>query len=126
VTADAAKMEQVLLNLVRNGIEATAPNGRGVVAIRARRQATKAIVEVEDNGAGLSEPTAPIFDPFFSTKPRGTGLGLSIVHRIVTDHGGTIGFESRPGATVFRVSLPMGAQPAPAASTRSSTQRDDA
>ena len=67
----------------------------------------------EDNGPGLSEPTAPIFDPFFSTKPRGTGLGLSIVHRIVSDHGGTITFESRPGHTVFRVMLPIQAREVP-------------
>lgn len=81
--------------------------------MRVRREAKKAILEVEDDGPGLSEPTAPIFDPFFSTKPRGTGLGLSIVHRIVSDHGGTIAFESRPGRTVFRVSLPTEPRPIP-------------
>lgn len=107
VELDAAKMEQVLLNLMRNAIEAAAPVGGGTVTVRARRAARRAVLEVEDNGPGLAEPTAPIFDPFFSTKPRGTGLGLSIVHRIVTDHGGTIAFESRPGHTVFRVALPV-------------------
>ena len=113
VTLDAGKMEQVLLNLVRNAIEATAPAGGGLVTIRVRREAKQAILEVEDNGTGLPEPTAPIFDPFFSTKPRGTGLGLSIVHRIVSDHGGTIRFESRPGHTVFRVALPIERRPTP-------------
>ncbi len=107
VTLDAGKMEQVVLNLVRNAIESTGPAGGGTVTIRVRREVTRAILEVEDNGPGLSEPTAPIFDPFFSTKPRGTGLGLSIVHRIISDHGGTITFESRPGHTVFRVTLPI-------------------
>lgn len=107
VTLDAGKMEQVVLNLVRNAIESTGPAGGGVVTIRVRRETNRAILEVVDNGPGLSEPTAPIFDPFFSTKPRGTGLGLSIVHRIVSDHGGTISFESRPGHTVFRVMLPI-------------------
>lgn len=111
VTLDAGKMEQVLLNLVRNAIESVAPTGGGVVSIRVRREAKRAVLEVQDNGPGLSEPTAPIFDPFFSTKPRGTGLGLSIVHRIVSDHDGTIGFESRPGHTVFRVSLPIEPRP---------------
>lgn len=105
VKIDAEKMEQVLLNLVRNGVESAAPAG-GVVTIRARREAKKVVLEVEDNGPGVAEPTAPIFDPFFSTKPRGTGLGLSIVHRIVTDHGGTISFDSHPGQTVFRILLP--------------------
>jgi PAS domain S-box-containing protein len=107
LTLDPGKMEQVILNLVRNAIESAGPAGGGVVTLRARREAKRAILEVEDDGPGLSEPTAPIFDPFFSTKPRGTGLGLSIVHRIVTDHGGTITFESRPGRTVFRVALPI-------------------
>jgi PAS domain S-box-containing protein len=107
VSLDAGKMEQVVLNLVRNAVESIAPSGGGVVTIRVRREAKRAILEVADTGPGLAEPTAPIFDPFFSTKPRGTGLGLSIVHRIVSDHGGTIGFESRPGHTVFRVALPV-------------------
>jgi PAS domain S-box-containing protein len=107
VSLDAGKMEQVLLNLVRNAIESTATAGGGVVSLRLRREARKVILEVQDNGPGVSEPTAPIFDPFFSTKPRGTGLGLSIVHRIVSDHDGTIAFESRPGYTVFKVSLPI-------------------
>lgn len=113
VTLDAGKMEQVLLNLVKNAVESTGPNGGGVVTIRVRREARQAVLEVEDNGPGLPEPTAPIFDPFFSTKPRGTGLGLSIVHRIVTDHGGTIRFESHPGRTVFRVALPIDPRPQP-------------
>jgi signal transduction histidine kinase len=63
--------------------------------------------EVEDDGPGLPSPDAPIFDPFFSTKPHGTGLGLAITHRIVADHGGDITVESRPGRTVFRVTLPL-------------------
>ncbi len=111
VTLDAGKVEQVLLNLVHNAIESMAPQGGGLVTIRVRREAKQTILEVEDNGPGLTEPTAPIFDPFFSTKPRGTGLGLSIVHRIVSDHGGTIRFESRPGCTVFRVALPVEGRP---------------
>jgi nitrogen-specific signal transduction histidine kinase len=55
----------------------------------------------------LSDPDAPIFDAFFSTKPQGTGLGLAIAHRIVTDHGGTIDVSSKPGRTVFGITLPM-------------------
>lgn len=113
LTLDPGKMEQVILNLVRNAIESAAPAGGGLVSVRARREPRKAVLEVEDDGPGLSEPTAPIFDPFFSTKPRGTGLGLSIVHRIVSDHDGVIAFESRPGRTVFRVTLPIDPRPAP-------------
>jgi len=65
------------------------------------------VIEVADDGPGLSSPTAPIFDAFYSTKPGGTGLGLAIVHRIVTTHDGEIIVETKPGATVFRVRLPL-------------------
>lgn len=107
---DAGKIEQVLLNLLQNAIEAVEDPTKGqggTVKLRVRRKPRHAILAVEDDGPGLSEPDAPIFDPFFSTKPHGTGLGLSIVHRVVTDHGGTIDVESRPGKTTFRVSLPI-------------------
>jgi PAS domain S-box-containing protein len=105
---DTSKMEQVLLNLLRNAIDAVGTTGGGSVTLRARRQPRQAIIEVEDEGPGLATPDAPIFDPFFSTKAQGTGLGLAIVHRIVTDHQGTIDFQSRPGRTVFRVAIPIG------------------
>jgi PAS domain S-box-containing protein len=106
LSADGAKLEQVLLNLLRNAVEALASR-EGAVTLRAQRQPRVALLEVEDDGPGLSQPDAPIFDAFFSTKPGGTGLGLAIVHRIVTDHGGTVDVESRPGRTVFRVELPV-------------------
>ncbi|WP_437275758.1 protoglobin domain-containing protein [Sorangium sp. So ce375] len=104
---DPAKIEQVLLNLLRNAIEAVDAAGCGTVTLRARRQPRHAVIEVEDDGPGVASPDAPIFDPFFSTKPNGTGLGLAIAHRIVTDHEGTIEFQSRPGKTLFRVTLPL-------------------
>jgi PAS domain S-box-containing protein len=107
IQVDAARIEQVLLNLLRNAIEALAPHGGGRVLLRARREPRFALIEVEDEGPGLTSPEAPIFDPFYSTKPHGTGLGLAIVHRIVTDHGGSIDFTSKPGRTVFRVRLPI-------------------
>lgn len=103
--ADGAKLQQVLLNLAQNAIEALAGNG-GAVVLRARRQPRVLAIEVEDSGPGIPSGT-PIFDAFYSTKPQGTGLGLSITHRIVTDHGGSIDVDSRPGCTVFRVMLPI-------------------
>jgi PAS domain S-box-containing protein len=102
--ADRAKLEQVLLNLTQNAVEA--PDSGGHVTLRARRQPRTVTVEVEDDGPGIP-PGTPIFDAFFSTKPHGTGLGLSITHRIVTDHGGSIDVETVPGRTVFRVVLPV-------------------
>jgi PAS domain S-box-containing protein len=107
--ADGPKLEQVLLNLVQNAIEALAPSRKGHVVLRARRQPRRVQIEIEDDGPGLSNPEAPIFDAFYSTKPSGTGLGLPIAHRIVTDHGGSIAVDSRPGRTVFRVVLPLSA-----------------
>jgi signal transduction histidine kinase len=104
---DPAKLEQVLLNLLTNAIEALAGGTGGRVVLRVRRQPRTVFFEVEDNGPGLPSSDAPIFDPFFSTKPEGTGLGLAITHRIVSDHGGDIVVETAPGATVFRVTLPL-------------------
>jgi len=104
---DPAKMEQVLLNLIQNAVEALEPLGGGKVTLRARRKPRGVVIDVEDNGPGLSTAGAPIFDPFFSTKLSGTGLGLAIVHRIVTDHEGTIDVESKPGKTTFRLILPI-------------------
>lgn len=107
--ADAQRLEQVLLNLLQNGIEALAPAG-GQINVRARREPRHVWLEVEDDGPGLPEGHVPVFDAFFSTKPNGTGLGLAIVHRIVTDHGGTIDVDSRPGRTRFRLKLPLARQ----------------
>ncbi len=103
---DDERIKQVLLNLVRNAVDACESKGGGKVLLRVRTSAESNVIEVEDDGPGLPDPKAPIFEPFFTTKPNGTGLGLSLVHRIVNDHDGTIGCESRPGRTVFTVSIP--------------------
>jgi signal transduction histidine kinase len=103
-TVDPDRVRQILLNLVRNGIEAVAEGGH--VSILVRRLAEAVEIGVADDGIGISDAAAPIFDAFYTTKERGTGLGLSIVHRIVSDHGGDVRFESRPGSTVFTVRLP--------------------
>lgn len=109
--ADPDKLAQVFANLLRNAVESMATTGGGRVLLRARRKPRQVLFEVEDEGPGIANPESPIFDPFFSTKPTGTGLGLSVVHRIVTDHGGTVDFTSRPGRTVFRVTLPVHLSP---------------
>jgi PAS domain S-box-containing protein len=107
VVVDGDKIEQVLLNVLQNAVEAAAPTGGGSVTVRVRRQPRRAMIEIEDDGPGLPSPEAPIFDAFFSTKPNGTGLGLAIAHRIVTDHGGDIDVTSHPGRTIFRIALPI-------------------
>jgi PAS domain S-box-containing protein len=101
---DGERVKQVLINLIRNALEATGSGGR--VEVRAWARSGETRLEVEDDGPGLPFPDAPIFEPFFTTKAQGTGLGLSIVHRIVSDHGGKVWVESRPGQTVFTISLP--------------------
>jgi PAS domain S-box-containing protein len=105
VQVDGDKLQQVLLNLLRNAAEAVSSK-KGTVTLKTRRRPRHALIEIEDDGPGLPSPEAPIFDAFYSTKPNGTGLGLAIVHRIVSDHGGAVEVESVPGHTVFRVLLP--------------------
>lgn len=102
---DADKLAQVLLNLLRNAIEATASGG--LVVLKLKKADDAAIIQVEDDGVGIADPNAPIFDPFFTTKDAGSGLGLSIAHRIISDHDGTLTFSSKPGRTVFTIRLAL-------------------
>jgi PAS domain S-box-containing protein len=104
---DAGRVEQVLLNLALNAIEALEPLGQGTLTLRARRRPTVAVFEVHDDGPGVPTGRPPIFDPFYTTKPTGSGLGLAIARRIATDHGGTLDYESQPGSTTFRLTLPL-------------------
>jgi two-component system NtrC family sensor kinase len=109
VTCYPAKVNQVVMNLVGNAIDASHEGGK--VSIRTRDVGPDAIIEVQDNGTGIPPAIRQkIFDPFFTTKPlgEGTGLGLSISYGIVHDHGGTIELESEEGkGTLFRVKLPI-------------------
>jgi signal transduction histidine kinase len=105
LSVDPERLRQVLLNLVRNAIEAM-PGG-GILTVRTRAAPNHVEIDVEDTGFGFADET-PIFDAFYTTKPSGTGLGLSIVHRIIADHGGTIRVQSRPGNTCFTLVLPAG------------------
>jgi len=109
VMADSDQMEQVLLNLLSNAVDAM-PRG-GTVRISLAAQADDTVsFSVSDEGQGIPEEIRDsIFDPFFSTKEigKGTGLGLSISYGIVRDHGGDILLESQAGrGTTFRVILP--------------------
>jgi nitrogen fixation/metabolism regulation signal transduction histidine kinase len=104
---DADQIEQVLINLMRNAVEAAGEAG-GVRA-RWRREGGAVLVEVEDDGPGLAR-TDNLFVPFFTTKPHGTGIGLVLSREIVENHGGSIALENRVGAKgcVARVRLPLG------------------
>lgn len=102
------EMKQVLLNLMTNALDFVATGG--LVRVVLHQQNGRAVIEVIDNGVGMSAEVLPnIFEPFFTQRQygRGTGLGLSISHRIVTDHGGTLEAESEglgKGST-FRITL---------------------
>ena len=113
VTCYPAKINQVVLNLVSNAIDASPEDG--TVTVRTAVEALGVRIEVEDNGTGI-EPAVrdKIFDPFFTTKPIGvgTGLGLSISYGIIQDHGGTIEVDSEVGVgTTFRIHLPLKPHP---------------
>ena len=105
IDGDPPRLRQIMLNLMRNGIEAMQASG-GVLDLAVRSDAEGGVEAiVADTGPGLDE-NAPIFDAFYTTKEAGTGLGLAIVHRIVREHGGTIHFDSRPGRTQFTIRFP--------------------
>jgi signal transduction histidine kinase len=90
---DPEQLKQVLLNLVINAIQAT--DGQGEILLRACRQNDKVLIQVKDEGCGISaENLDRMFDPFFTTKPNGTGLGLSVAHQIVEQHGGLLTAEN--------------------------------
>ena len=110
--ADHDKLTQVILNLLKNALEATPPGGTITVGTRVqptREKAEQVEVFISDTGSGIpAEDHDRIFDLFFTTKPRGTGLGLPICRRIVEDHGGSIAAESQPGqGTTFILRLPL-------------------
>jgi two-component system, NtrC family, sensor histidine kinase PilS len=107
ITADPAKLRQVLWNLLRNAADAAATGGKHV-RVEARAGDHEVLIAVEDDGAGIpADKLGRIFDPFFTTKQKGTGLGLATCHAIVTEHGGRIDVESviEKGAK-FTVRLP--------------------
>jgi signal transduction histidine kinase len=102
---DARQVRQLILNLVRNGIDAM-PDG-GVLRVATALEPGAVVITVRDTGPGIRpEHREQVFEPFFSTKPHGTGIGLAIVRRIVQEHDGTIDVTSEGGAC-FRVRLPL-------------------
>jgi len=108
INSFGSELNQVWTNIIDNAIDAM--NGQGELRIRAYREEPCVVVEIGDNGPGISpEVKAHIFEPFFTTKGvgEGTGLGLDTVQRIVKKHRGNIQVNSRPGDTRFQVYLPL-------------------
>jgi two-component system C4-dicarboxylate transport sensor histidine kinase DctB len=110
VTGHAVQLEQVMLNLVRNALDAVVGRDGPWIRITARASADTVFISVADNGHGIAaDKIGRIFDPFFTTKPvgKGLGLGLSISYGIVRDFGGRIGARNRPeGGAELTVELP--------------------
>jgi signal transduction histidine kinase len=111
VMSSGSELNQVWTNLIDNAADAM--NGNGKLKIRTARENDYVLVEITDNGAGISpEVISRIFDPFFTTKGvgEGTGLGLDVVNRIIKNLGGQVSVTSVPGNTRFQVRIPI--QPA--------------
>lgn len=122
IEADADLLEQALLNIAINALEAMPQGGELSLLTTAAAPASDDGVEIAivDTGTGISEQERQrIFEPFHTTKPDGTGLGLAITYRVVEQHGGSIAVDSRPGAgTTVRVRLPRSVPTAAGAGPR--------
>lgn len=109
VLANAIQVQQVLLNLMRNAIEAMRDSTEKLLTVRTSVEGNAVWFEVADTGAGIPPEVADrLFQPFVTGKPGGMGIGLSISRRIIEAHGGAIAATANPGAgTTFRFSLPV-------------------
>ena len=120
VTYDPQQIQQVLINLIQNAVQAMPDGGDLKVALSVGD--SKAVITVRDSGLGIPPDVMPrIFDPFFTTKPegQGTGMGLAVSYGILTRHGGQIEADSQPGqGATFTLSLPT--EPKPEASAKES------
>jgi signal transduction histidine kinase len=119
VLGDRIQLYQVVLNLIVNGLDATAdqpPGDRWVLVRTAEADSGGVELTVEDSGKGIAEGDLDrVFEPFFTTKPEGLGMGLSISRSIVQAHGGRIWAEKRAPGAAFRCLLPVAQQATAAA-----------
>lgn len=118
LSADVAQVEDAVLNLIINALEAIEDEGEVKVSVRRAESDSEAeteeeaVIEVSDNGRGISEENLTrIFNPFFTTREAGTGLGLPAVRRIARAHGGRVEVSSSPGkGSIFSIRLPLNPQ----------------
>ena len=111
ILMDSSQIEQVVLNIMLNAIEAVPPRG-GMIRATIEIHPKSVVLGIQDNGRGIkAEHLEKLFNPFFTTRRGGTGLGLAVSHRIVTDHGGRIFVTSVPGSGArFAVEFPVQAK----------------
>ncbi|KAF1051568.1 MAG: C4-dicarboxylate transport sensor protein DctB [Stenotrophomonas maltophilia] len=116
VLGDAIRLEQVLVNLLRNALDAVAGHPQAQVSIHLQRDATHWCLQIADNGPGIAaEHLGDVFDPFFTTKPvgEGLGLGLAVSYGIVHELGGRLAASNRPeGGALFSLRLPVASEEA--------------
>lgn len=111
ILANPDKMKQVLVNFIKNAVEACAevPQGQGKVSLDLQMAARKVTLNIRDNGVGMSEEQAKrLGSIYFSTKASGTGLGMTFSYQLILSLGGSVSVKSAPGAgTEFKISLPI-------------------
>lgn len=108
ISADPVLLEQALINLLRNAADAAASHPQPRISVWCRAEAGQCVIDVQDNGPGLTpEQREAIFVPFFTTKPGGSGIGLALARRIAQRHGGRIVvLPHEPRGSIFRLALP--------------------
>ncbi len=118
IEVDIGLFDEVLTNLIRNALDATAPGGR--IRLSAAAEDQQVVLRIEDDGPGIPEAVLiTLFKPFVSTKTNGTGLGLAIARKVVEAHGGTIEVRSSPlGGALFEIRICARLQPAAASTGR--------
>lgn len=106
VQIDEAQIEQALINVLKNAVEALPPEG-GTLTVRSGRSAGVTFIEIEDTGPGIADEVRPhLFTPFFTTKQHGQGIGLTMVQEILRRHGFAYSLDGPPGGpTRFRIEL---------------------
>lgn len=112
ILANPKQIKQVLINLLKNAMEAITENNKqqkGMIYFKSDFEDGQASIMIQDNGCGMSDNIVnKLFLPFHSTKEKGTGVGLTICKKIIEDHSGSIAVESNDGAgTTFRIHLPV-------------------
>jgi two-component system sensor histidine kinase HydH len=103
------RINQLLFNLLKNGLQAM-PEG-GKLRVELEQSASMALVNISDTGVGIPPENIPlIFDPFWTDKAKGTGLGLALCRKVAQEHGGSLAVESEVGVgSTFTVTLPLAA-----------------
>jgi len=112
VAIDVKQMKQVMLNLMKNSMDAICESGKqvpGLIELAVKSTGEQLKIMIRDNGKGMSKlAQKKLFEPFYTTKPSGTGLGLSVSERIIKNHGGSIQVDSQVGVgTEFTLTLPV-------------------